>query len=44
MVLCLCPRRETDFVGNKVAEDMMAAEEGLELLSNETTRDAESWG
>jgi hypothetical protein len=36
--------RERDFVGNKVPQNMIAAEERLELLSNATIRDAESWG
>lgn len=36
--------RERDFVGNKVPENMMAAEERLELLSDTTIREAESWG
>ena len=35
--------RERDFVGNKVPENMMAAEERLELMSNATIRDFESW-
>ena len=32
-----------DFVGNKVADSMVAAEERLDLLSEATIRDAESW-
>jgi hypothetical protein len=36
--------RERDFIGNKVPDNMMAAEAALELLSNATIRDAESWG
>jgi hypothetical protein len=36
--------RERDIVGNKVPEDMMAAEERLELLSDMTIREAETWG
>ena len=36
--------RERDIVGNKVPEDIMAAEEGLELLSDTTIREAETWG
>ena len=36
--------RERDFVGNKVPQNMIAVEERLELLSNATIRDAESWG
>jgi hypothetical protein len=35
--------RERDFVGNKVPKNMIAAEERLELLSNATIIDAESW-
>ena len=35
--------RQRDFVGNKVPENMIAAEERLELLSNAMIRDAESW-
>ena len=42
--MLLSKARERDFVGNKVPENMMAAEERLELLSNATVRDAESWG
>jgi hypothetical protein len=34
--------RERDFVGNKVPENMVAAEERLELLSEATIREAES--
>jgi hypothetical protein len=34
--------RERDFVGNKVPENMVAAEERLELLSKATIRKAES--
>jgi len=36
--------REGDFIGNKVPENMIAAEERLELLSNATVRDAERLG
>ena len=43
-IMLLSKARERDFVGNKVPENMMAAEERLELLSNATVRDAESWG
>lgn len=43
-IMLLSKVRERDFVGNKVPENMMAAEERLELLSNATIRDAESWG
>ena len=34
--------RERDFVGNKVPENMVAAEERLELLSKATRMEAES--
>ena len=44
MALCSYLRHERDFIGNKVLENMMAVEERLELLSNATVRDAESWG
>jgi hypothetical protein len=43
-IMLLSKARERDFVGNKVPENMMAAEERLELLGNATVRDAESWG
>jgi len=36
--------RERDLVGNKIPKDMMAAEEKLELLSNTTIAEAETWG
>ena len=35
--------RERDFVGNRMPEGMVAAEERLEKLSNKTIRDAECW-
>lgn len=35
--------REGDIVGNIVPENMAAAEKRLEVLSEETIRDAESW-
>jgi hypothetical protein len=36
---------ERDFVGNKLPDNIVAAvEERLELLSEATIRDAESWG
>ena len=35
--------RERDFVGNKVPENMVAVEERLELLSEATIRNAETW-
>ena len=34
--------RERDFVGNKVPENMVAAEERLELLSKVTIKEVES--
>ena len=34
--------RGRDFIGNKVLENIMAAEERLELLSNVIIREAES--
>ena len=43
-IMLLSKVRERDFIGNKVPENMMAAEERLELLSNATIRDAVSWG
>jgi len=39
----LSKARERDFIGNKVPDNMIAAEERLELLSEATIRDAESW-
>jgi hypothetical protein len=35
--------RERDFVGNIVPKDMTAAEERLELLSDATIAEAETW-
>ena len=35
--------RVRDLVGNKVPSDMIAAEERIELLSDATIREAESW-
>jgi hypothetical protein len=35
--------RERDFVGNTVPENMAAAERRLDLLSDITVTDAESW-
>jgi len=43
MLMLLSKARERDVVGNKVLKNMIAAEERLELLSNATIRDAESW-
>jgi hypothetical protein len=44
MLLFKAGERERDFIGNKVPENMLAAEERLELLSDATTREVESWG
>lgn len=41
--MLLSKARERDFIGNKVPDRMIAAEERLELLSNATIRDAETW-
>jgi len=41
--MLLSKARERDFVGNKVPDNMIAAEKRLEMLSNATIRDAESW-
>lgn len=43
-IILVTKARDRDFVGNKVPENMMAAEERLELMSNATIREAESWG
>jgi hypothetical protein len=43
-IMLVSKARGRDFIGNKVPENMMAAEERLELLSNATIREAESWG
>jgi hypothetical protein len=43
-MILLSKGRDRDFVGNKVPENMMAAEERLELLSDATIREAESSG
>lgn len=43
-IILLSKVRERDFIGNKIPENMMAAEERLELLSDATIREAESWG
>jgi hypothetical protein len=42
-ILLLFKARERDVVGNTVPENMVAAEKRLELLSDATIRDAESW-
>lgn len=42
-IMLLSKARERDFVGNKVPENMVAAEERLEQLSEVTIRGAESW-
>ena len=39
-IILLSKVRERDFVGNKVADSMVAAEEKLDLLSEATIRDA----
>lgn len=41
-IMLLSKVRERDFIGNKVPESMVAAEERLELLSNATVEEAES--
>ncbi|KAF2183350.1 hypothetical protein K469DRAFT_690109 [Zopfia rhizophila CBS 207.26] len=41
-IMLISKARERDFVGNKVPESMIAAEERLELLSEATIREAES--
>ena len=43
MVSCFYPRCGRDFIGNNVADSMVAAEERLDLLGEATIRDAESW-
>jgi len=42
-IILLSRARERDFVGNTVPDSMAAAEERLELLSNRTVKEAESW-
>ncbi|PNH49352.1 hypothetical protein VD0003_g7784 [Verticillium dahliae] len=42
-IMLLSEARERDFVGNTVPENMVAAEERLERLSDATIREAESW-
>ncbi|PVH90925.1 hypothetical protein DM02DRAFT_647465 [Periconia macrospinosa] len=42
-IMLMSKVRERDFVGNKVPESMVAAEERLESLSNATVEEAESW-
>lgn len=42
-IMLLSKARERDIVGNTVPENMTAAEERPEVLSEATIRDAESW-
>ncbi len=42
-IILLSVARERDFVGNKVPDNMIAAEERLEQLSDVTIREAEIW-
>ncbi|EKG08990.1 DNA helicase PIF1 ATP-dependent [Macrophomina phaseolina MS6] len=42
-IMLVSKARERDFVGNKVPQSMVAAEERLESLSNATVEEAESW-
>jgi hypothetical protein len=42
--MLLSEARESDFIGNKVPDNMMAAEERLERLSDITISNAEAWG
>ncbi|KAL8284675.1 hypothetical protein RB600_009209 [Gaeumannomyces tritici] len=42
-IMLLSKVRERDFIGNKVPESMVAAEQRLETLSQATIREAESW-
>jgi len=41
--MLLSKARERDFVSNRVPDNIVAAEERLEQLSEETIRDAELW-
>jgi hypothetical protein len=41
-IMLISKARGRDFIGNKVPENMVAAEERLELLSEATIREAES--
>ena len=43
-IMLLSKVRERDFISNKIPEEMMAAEERLELLSDATIMEAETWG
>jgi hypothetical protein len=43
-IMLLSKARERDFVGNKVPDNMVAAEGRLERLSDATIREAELWG
>jgi hypothetical protein len=42
-IMLLSKVRERDFVGNKVADSIVATEERLDSLSEATIREAESW-
>ena len=42
-IMLLSKAWERDFVGNKVPDNMVAAEKRLELLCKTTIRDAEAW-
>ena len=42
-ITLLSEARESDFIGNKVPDNMIAAEERLERLSDKTVSEAESW-
>ena len=42
-ITLLSKARERNFIGNRVPDNMIAAEERLELLSEQTIRAAESW-
>lgn len=42
--MLLSKAREKDFIGNKVPDNMVAAEQELEVLSETTIKEAECWG
>ena len=42
-IMLLSQARERDFIGNRVPDNMVAAEKRLELLSEATIKEAESW-
>jgi hypothetical protein len=42
-IMLLSKARKRDLVGNKVPDNMIAAEERLEPMGNATIRDAETW-